>query len=92
MNFICAAVSHLLGLSEFATISFALGFFNLLPFSYFDGGRLIELFLPYGGDRVRKLLSVIVLAAAAVFIFHTRSISVCAAAVLFFVLASEFFL
>ena len=92
VNLICAVLSHLIGLDEFAIISFALGFFNLLPFSYFDGGRLMELFLPYGADRVRKLFAIIFIVSAVVFIFHTRSVSVSAAAVLAFVLASEFFL
>lgn len=41
VNLLCAGISLLLGYAGlFAAANLALGLFNLLPFRYFDGGRL----------------------------------------------------
>ena len=57
-NFICAAVWYLFkGLDFFCEVNILLGVFNLLPFKYFDGGRVLEMLLDGGKayDLVKAL-------------------------------------
>ncbi|MCD8096006.1 MAG: site-2 protease family protein [Ruminococcus sp.] len=66
VNFILAMISFAAHLDKLFEINLSLAFFNLLPFSFFDGGRIVEL---YTSSRVRKLLLFIILAALLTLIF-----------------------
>jgi Zn-dependent protease len=49
VNFACALGSlHISGLGTFSRINLILGVFNLLPFGYFDGGRVLQLIIGDG--------------------------------------------
>lgn len=57
-NFLCALVRLAFGgLDFFCTVNILLGVFNLLPFKYFDGGRVLEILLKGGRtyDLIRAL-------------------------------------
>lgn len=89
VNFIVAAVSEFIGLSLMCEINLTLGAFNLLPFSYFDGGRLLQL---YAGENFRKVLSVISAVAVVSAFFLSGIISPVLIIILWSVILSEIFL
>lgn len=55
VNFVLAAVFFITGAPRVLwLVNVVLGCFNLLPFSYFDGGRVLELYLPIRAyDHIR---------------------------------------
>ncbi len=66
VNFALAAVLRVFGAPETAVlVNVVLGCFNLLPFSYFDGGRIMKLWLPPAACDVIRAL-VILLSAAVI--------------------------
>ena len=66
MNFASAAVSILLGhRGLFAAVHLILGGFNLLPFRYFDGGRLYTELTGREPPRIIKLAALTPIAAVA---------------------------
>lgn len=83
VNFILAAVSYLLGLEQLCLINFSLAAFNLLPFNYFDGGRILEL---YADSFIRRIAA---LAFAIIFAFAAVKCSLPIAALLAFALLAE---
>jgi Zn-dependent protease len=89
VNFLLALISWLLELKFLTEINLALGVFNLMPFAYFDGGRILEL---YASERVRTafviLFAILLFGAVAV----SQSVNLTLAAVLAFALCSEFFM
>lgn len=62
VNFICAGVWYaLFGFGFFCRVNLLLGIFNLLPFKYFDGGRVLdELFTGRALDIVRAVFVALV--------------------------------
>lgn len=83
VNFLLAAISFYIGQKSFSQINFALGAFNLLPFSYFDGGRLISL---YASQSARRTAAVIF---GAVFAYAALTSGTAAALLLAFALFAE---
>lgn len=89
VNFLLAAISRSLGLIQLFEINLALGVFNFLPFSYFDGGRILELYAPDGVRKACAAVCAVLLTAA---ILLTGSVSPAVIAVLAFVTVSEIFM
>ena len=89
VNFFLAAVSRAVGLNELFEINLALGAFNLLPFSYFDGGRILEMYAPDGMRKVCAAVCAVLLTAA---MLLTGGVSPAVIAVLAFVAVSEIFM
>jgi Zn-dependent protease len=89
VNFLLAAVSYLLGLQRLFEVNIALGTFNLLPFSYFDGGRIISLF---AAESVRKFCTAVCGLLFAAVIVKAGGVSPAVLAVLVFAAASEIFM
>lgn len=89
VNFLIAFVSRALGLTRLFEINLALGIFNLMPFSYFDGGRLLSLFAPEGVRKFFSFISALLLASAMI---ASGGISPSVAAALAFAAVSELFM
>ncbi|MCD7742618.1 MAG: hypothetical protein LUI06_10475 [Ruminococcus sp.] len=89
VNFIFAIASKLLGFNMLYNINLCLGIFNLLPFSYFDGGRILELYLPHNIKRIFALICTILLIVA---FFSVNAINPAILAVFIFVSISEIFM
>lgn len=58
VNLFLFLIFSIVGLSDYALIDLIICIFNLLPISHFDGGKLLELYLPRF-ERFRKVLSVL---------------------------------
>lgn len=89
VNLIISVISAALGLEKMSMINLALALFNLLPFKYFDGGRLLALFV---GDRVRRLFVVLGALSLLALSFISGGISLAAAAVIVFAAASDIYM
>ncbi len=68
-------------LQLFSSMNFLIGIFNLLPFSYFDGGRILQLFLqsksPSNSFKLKKFISIFTLLILTIsFIFYTLKCNV----------------
>lgn len=75
VNFLAAAVSYAFrGLDFFCEVNILLGIFNLLPFKYFDGGRVLEMLFDGGAayDVIRALF--ILMGAVAVILMNLNGI------------------
>lgn len=83
-NFLCAGAEILrAGLDMFAEINLLLGCFNLLPFGYFDGGRVMQMLV--GGKALMVIrVTFTLLTAAFIFIMLTRRLLNISLAVTFF--------
>lgn len=57
-NFIIGVLFFIIGLKDIAVVNFCLGAFNLLPVEYFDGGKLLRLFVSEKGVLL-KLVSTV---------------------------------
>jgi Zn-dependent protease len=89
VNFLLSLISYLLGYEMLTEINLALALFNLLPFSYFDGGRIIGLYAP---ETLRKTLAAVCTAMLAAAFIKVGKISPAAALVLLFAAISEIFM
>lgn len=70
VDFISAAISLLLGFKgAFAAAHLVLGTFNLLPFRYFDGGRLYSELTGREPPRLLRIAALVPLASLAVYCF-----------------------
>lgn len=83
-NFLCAGAEILrAGLDMFAEINLLLGCFNLLPFGYFDGGRVMQMLV--GGKALTVIrVTFTLLMAAFIIIMLTRRLLNISLAVTFF--------
>ena len=72
VNLMLSVVSFITGHTELHQINLALALFNLLPYPYFDGGRLITLFF---SERTARFVSSAILIFAAVLVVFNAGIS-----------------
>lgn len=56
-NFLMGVLFLILGVKDIAAVNFCLGAFNLLPVEYFDGGKLLRLFVSEKGVLLRLVLA-----------------------------------
>ncbi len=90
VNFLLAGLCCLLNAPEvLILVNLVLGIFNLLPFSYFDGGRILKLWLPDVLYSFIRALAVLLSAGLVSWLIIKRSLSPSLAATFVLVLLSE---
>ena len=90
VNFSLSGIFLLLDISKvLCLVNLALGIFNLLPFSYFDGGRLLKLWLPWRLYDIIRAFAILLSAGAVSWLILKRSLSPSLGATYILVLLSE---
>ena len=90
VNFLLAGLCCLLNAPEvLILVNLVLGIFNLLPFSYFDGGRLLKLWLAKALYDVIRSIAIVLSAAAVSLLILKSSLSPSLGATYILVLLSE---
>ncbi len=75
VNMLLASASFLLGSELIFKTNLLLCLFNLLPFSYFDGGRLLTLWLGERISRAVRTVFVVLLAAVVIWLLLSAKLS-----------------
>lgn len=90
VNFLLSFAAYLTnGNSFFCQVNFLLGALNLLPFRYFDGGRILALLANGKVCELFRALFILLSAAAMVYMILHGTVSVSFAATFCFIVLSE---
>ncbi len=90
VNYLAAAVCMAVGArEELAAVNLALGSFNLLPFRYFDGGRLIEELLGHEPPLILQLVSLLPLVLLAAYSLSCGQLPISLAAALLLIVSDR---
>lgn len=92
VNFLLAGAGMLSGgMSFFVQTNLLLGVFNLLPFKYFDGGRVLELLTDGRGLRAVRCVFILLTAMLIIFIGRSGTVSVSFLVTFLFAAGAELF-